>query len=163
MTHCHRCLLTARHPGIEIGPDGVCNLCALRLPEQIVDNFTFTQQNYERFRASSPKADAPYDCLFLYSGGKDSTYMLDRFVNGEGRRVLAYTFNVPFESKFVEENIERAKAAIDIDYVIDSDDDGIRKMMRHVFNGITPDRPGAYLDEKKPCMMCRTFFVIRFT
>ena len=34
-------------------------------------------------------------------------------------------------------------------------------MMRHVFNNMKPRKPGKYLDEKLPCMLCRTFFVLR--
>lgn len=161
MTHCTKCFLTAGHPGIEIGDNGLCNLCEMRLPPDILANFNYTNATYERFRDGAPRADAQYDCLLMYSGGKDSTYMLDRFVNGEGRRVLAYSFKVPFESRFVEENIERARRAIPIEYVLDADDSGIRRMMAHVFNGLKPGTPGVYLDEKKPCMLCRTFFVIR--
>lgn len=160
-THCTRCMLTSDHPGIEIGAEGLCNLCQMRLPDEIVENYKYTQAIYDTFRAAEPRLSAPYDCLFMYSGGKDSTWMLDRFVNAEGRRVLAYTFNVPFESRFTEENIARVRAAIPIEFVLDEDDDGIRKMMAHVFNRPLPTRPGEYLDEKKPCALCRTFFVLR--
>jgi hypothetical protein len=97
----------------------------------------------------------------LYSGGKDSTYMLDRFVNEYGKRVLSYTFDVPFESKHVAENIERVRSRINADFFIDRDDEPIKKMMRHVFNGLTPRKPGKYLDEKLPCVSCRSFFLIR--
>jgi hypothetical protein len=33
--------------------------------------------------------------------------------------------------------------------------------MREVFNRPAPAKPGKYLDEKLPCVSCRTFFVIR--
>lgn len=161
MTHCQRCYLTNVHPGVEIGENSLCNLCEMRLPPDLVHNFAYTQRNYDIFKASSPREDAEHDCLFMYSGGKDSTYMLDRFVHQEGRRVAAYTFNVPFESKFTEENIARVQEAIPIKFIFDADDPGIKKMMAHVFNTLKPTKPGVYLDEKKPCMLCRTFFVIK--
>ncbi|CAM5515500.1 Bifunctional polymyxin resistance protein ArnA [Streptomyces alboniger] len=46
---------------------------------------------------------------FMYSGGKDSTYMLDKFVNEYGKRTLAYTFDVPFESTHAAQNIKLAR------------------------------------------------------
>jgi len=159
--HCNVCFLKQNHPGIHIDDKGICNLCKMEVPQELMANFKYTNQNYDIFQKSPPKANAKYDCLFMYSGGKDSTYMLDKFVNEEKRRVLAYTFNVPFESKHVEENIKKIQAKINIEYLIDSDDDKIKKMMQYVFNDMKPRQPGKYLDEKTPCMLCRTFFVIK--
>lgn len=160
-THCEICFLKQTHPGIQIHADGVCNLCRLEVPAELLANFKFTNQNYEIFKKSQPKTDVKHDCLFMYSGGKDSTYMLDRFVNEEQRRVVAYTFDVPFESEHAAENVTRIQSKIDIEYIIDSEDEKIKKMMRQIFNEMEPRQPGKYLDEKLPCMMCRTFFVLR--
>jgi hypothetical protein len=33
--------------------------------------------------------------------------------------------------------------------------------MKHVFNNVRPKRAGKYLDEKLPCMICRSLYVIR--
>ena len=97
----------------------------------------------------------------MYSGGKDSTYLLDRFVNADGRRVLAYTFDVPFESVHAADNIRLARERIPATFIVDSDDAGIKTLMRTVFDRTPPARPGRYLDEKLPCASCRTFFVLR--
>jgi len=158
---CKKCFLGSDHPGIDLDAQGLCNLCRLEVSQDLIDNFHFTEANYREFLASKPRPQAPYDCLFMYSGGKDSTYMLDRFVNEEQRRVLAYTFKIPFESEHAAQNIENIRTRIRTDYFIDSDDDNVRKLMRHVFNGARPTRPGRYLDEKLPCMTCRSLYVIR--
>jgi len=97
----------------------------------------------------------------MFSGGKDSTYLLDKLVNEDKKRVLAYTFDVPFESARAGDNIRLVQSKIPATFVADKDDDNIRKVVREVFNRPAPERPGKYLDEKIPCMSCRTFLVIR--
>jgi hypothetical protein len=160
VTHCTVCQLAADHPGVRVDGDGVCSLCRLDVAAELLENARYGQEVFEQFQQASVTGGG-YDCLFLYSGGKDSTYMLDRFVNEYGKRVLAYTFNVPFESSHTAENIRLAKERIAADFVADADDAGITRMMGEVFARPTTGRPGRYLDEKLPCVSCRSFFVIR--
>lgn len=161
MSSCKVCSLRDDHPGVVIDAEQLCNLCRLDVAADLLVNFRYTNEVFERFQQAGPNTEGAFDCLFMYSGGKDSTYMLDKFVNEYGKRVLAYTFDVPFESAHAAENIRLAKEKIPATFVIDSDDENITKMMREVFNGPAPARPGKYLDEKLPCVSCRTFFVIR--
>jgi hypothetical protein len=160
MRYCNGCSLSEDHPGVEFGPDGLCSLCRLDSAEELLLNYRYTNEVYQEFERSGPNPYGAYDCLFMYSGGKDSTWMLDRFVNEYGKRVLAYTFDVPFESEHAAQNLELARQRIPATFVLDSDDDGITRMMREVFNRPV-ERPGKYLDEKLPCVSCRTFFVVR--
>ncbi|MFI9203131.1 OzmP [Streptomyces sp. NPDC053048] len=160
MPICTVCSLKDTHPGVTLGDDGVCSLCTLDAAGDLLENFVYTRRVFEEFTRGGPAPDGDYDCLFMYSGGKDSTYMLDKFVNEYGKRVLAYTFDVPFESTHAAGNIKLARERIPATFMTDSDDDGIKAVMREVFNR-TPEKPGKYLDEKLPCVSCRTFFVIR--
>lgn len=161
MPYCKVCSLGSEHPGIVIDAEQLCNLCRMDIAGDLLVNFRYTQEIFEQFQRAEPRPAGSYDCLFMYSGGKDSTFMLDKFVNEYGKRVLAYTFDVPFESAHAAENIQLAKERIPADFVLDADDDNIKKMMREVFNRPSPGKPGSYLDEKLPCVSCRTFFVIR--
>jgi hypothetical protein len=160
MRLCRVCALREGHPGVILGRDEVCSLCRLDLAGDLLENFAYTQRVYDEFAASGPNPHGDYDCLFMYSGGKDSTYMLDRFVGDHGKRVLAYTFDVPFESNHAARNIELAQQKIPATYLMDSDDDHIKMVMREAFKRPAA-KPGKYLDEKLPCISCRTFFVIR--
>ncbi|TGA96504.1 OzmP [Streptomyces palmae] len=160
MRVCQVCALKEDHPGVTLGDDGVCSLCRLGLVGELLENFSYTDQVHEEFTRSGPNPNGPYDCLFMYSGGKDSTFMLDKFVNEYGKRVLAYTFDVPFESTHAADNIALAREKIPATFVLDSDDDNIKLVMREVFKKPVT-KPGKYLDEKLPCASCRTFFVIR--
>jgi hypothetical protein len=161
VSYCRVCSLGSEHPGIVVDDQQICNLCRLDIAGDLLVNFRYTSEIFEQFQRAGPNREGPYDCLFMYSGGKDSTFMLDKFVNEYGKRVLAYTFDVPFESTHAAENIRLAKEKIPATFVVDADDDSIKKMMREVFNRPAPIRPGSYLDEKLPCVSCRTFFVIR--
>ncbi len=161
MSHCTVCSLKSGHPGVSLDGEQVCNLCKLDVGAEMVENVNYTNAVYQEFKSRTPDPNRPVDCLFMYSGGKDSTYMLDKFVNEYRMRVVAYTFDVPFESTHTAENIRRVQARIPAEFFVDRDDDRIKKMMRHVFNRPAPPKPGKYLDEKLPCISCRTFFVIR--
>jgi len=161
MPYCKVCALKSDHPGISLDGEEVCNLCNLDVDDELLANVNYTSEVYREFENSGPNPHAPYDCLLMYSGGKDSTYVLDKFVNEHRKRVLAYTFDVPFESVHAAENVRLARDRIPATFVLDRDDDNIKKMMREVFNRPAPKKPGKYLDEKLPCVSCRTFFVLR--
>jgi hypothetical protein len=160
MSSCKVCSLKANHPGVVLDDRQVCNLCNLNSAEELLTNYRYTSEVFAEFE-KAPPASGEYDCLFMYSGGKDSTYMLDKFVNEYGKRVLSYTFDVPFESVHTAQNIALVREKIPATFVLDADDYNIKVMMREVFNGPAPKKPGKYLDEKLPCVSCRTFFVLR--
>lgn len=63
---------------------------------------------------SSPGA---YDVLLAYSGGKDSTFILDLLRNQYGLRVLALTFDHGFVSPYALENIRRVVETLGIDHM----------------------------------------------
>ncbi|MEV0323085.1 OzmP [Streptomyces sp. NPDC050658] len=161
MTYCRICTLAADHPGISLDADEICNLCRLDIAAEVLANAQYATEVYDEFAASGPSPHGQYDMLLMYSGGKDSTYLLDKYVNEHGKRVLAYTFEVPFESHHAAANIDRARARIAATFVSDRDDVGITTMMREVFNRPSDTGPGRYLDEKLPCISCRNFWIIR--
>ncbi|WP_435294485.1 hypothetical protein [Streptosporangium sp. G11] len=141
--------------------DQVCNVCTLDIASHLVRNVAPVREAYEEFERNTPAPHhGRYDCLLMYSGGKDSTYLLDKMVNERGLRVLSYTFSPPFESDHAAGNIRLARERIPATFVIDRDD-GVTKVMRSVFGRPVPKGSGNYLDEKLPCLSCRTFFVIR--
>jgi len=160
MPYCSICSVGDAHPGVTVGADGVCSLCRLEVSGELLRNVHYARLTYETFRDSGPNADGEYDCLLMFSGGKDSTYLLDYFVNDCHKRVVAYTFAIPFESDAAAANIRLAQSKIPATFVTDQDDDHIKAVVRSAFNR-APAKPGNYLDEKFPCLSCRTFFVIR--
>ena len=133
---CSNCILPESVPGISFDSKGVCNFC----------------RDYQNKEASIPKnCDAlecemlsilrvnprrhPYDCICLYSGGKDSTYMLDQLVNKHKLRVLAFTFDNWFIPRETYENINKVLSKTDCDHLIYKPSWGLNKtIFRAGFN-----------------------------
>jgi hypothetical protein len=159
VTHCKTCGLKANHPGIDLDAEGICNLCRLEVPPGVIQSLALLGERFEEFRRAPPNPAADHDCLLMYSGGKDSTYALLRVSEGLGKRVLAYTFDLPYQSAQATANMDLAKAKVSATFVVDKDD-GIVKAMRSVLTRPSPAKPGTYLDEKLPCFVCRSFYLI---
>jgi amino acid adenylation domain-containing protein len=108
LRYCTRCLLTDSHPGITI-ENGVCSAC------KHFDSYKHKAIAYfhdiEDFRQVMEKArnqrrTGNADALLLYSGGKDSTYVLLQLI-AMGYKVETFTFDNGFISKTAFKNIER--------------------------------------------------------
>lgn len=160
MPHCSICLVSGAHPGVTLDDRGICSLCKLEVGDELLRNVIYARNVYEEFKNSAPNPRGPHDCLLMFSGGKDSTYLLDYFVNECRKRVVAYTFDVPFESDHAAANVRLVQSKIPATFVQDEDDANIKTVVRSAFNRPAA-KPGDYLAEKFPCMSCRTFFVIR--
>jgi len=116
---CTRCILPESIPGIKFDANGVCNFC-LNYDEKEKHK---GKEDFEKLEArmievlrEDPRKH-PYDCICLYSGGKDSTYMLDQLVNKHKLRVLAFTFDNWFIPRETYENINRVAAKAECDYI----------------------------------------------
>lgn len=114
---CVRCVLSENYPGISFDDAGVCNVCSdFERYRPLADEYfrPFIELE-EELRQTDP--DAEYDCMLLYSGGKDSSYVLHRLVE-MGQRVLAYTFDNGFISASAFRNIERQTKALGVESII---------------------------------------------
>ena len=106
MGKCSRCLMPERFRNITFTPEGVCNYCN--------DYRTLTAQAENReaemlelIESYCKKVPGNYQAIVCYSGGKDSTYLLDRFRNTYGLSVLAVTMDSGFMSDLARENIDQ--------------------------------------------------------
>jgi len=127
---CSKCILPSTFPGISFNEEGVCNQCQnyrgdeanKELKEKYEKKFLdLVQQHCKK---------SNYDLLLAYSGGKDSTYTLDIFVNRYNLRVLALTFDNTFISEKALVNMRKVCTKLGTDHMI------IRpnpKMLRKIF------------------------------
>ncbi|WP_031068433.1 condensation domain-containing protein [Streptomyces sp. NRRL WC-3742] len=98
--HCVRCGITAAYPGLTFDTDGVCSLCTHYAAHRqaIHDYFRPPEDLAPTLRAAAEARGSAYDCLLLFSGGKDSSYVLYRLVD-LGLRVMTFTFDNGFISR----------------------------------------------------------------
>jgi amino acid adenylation domain-containing protein len=116
--YCTRCGLVSNVPGITYNADGVCNTC--RSYDSYADKAQAYFKTRDEFRMIVAEMKAArtgdYDCLALFSGGKDSTYMLYQLCE-LGLKPLAFTLDNGFISEEAKANIRRVVKSLGVDYV----------------------------------------------
>lgn len=118
MRICKQCLISEAVPGIDISPEGVCNLCRNHSP-----NASDSEEGRKAREADLNEAlencrgKAEYDCLVPVSGGKDSIYLLYKLKVEYGLKVLAFTtdINIP---PIAWDNIIRTVNKLEIDHLV---------------------------------------------
>ena len=112
---CTRCILPSTFPGISFDEDGVCSHCRNYRGKKATDDIKKKyEQKFLDLIEDQKKTDT-YDVLMAFSGGKDSTYTLDVFVNRYKLRVLALVFDNAFISPKAVENIKKVCSRLDVD------------------------------------------------
>lgn len=94
-------------PGIEFDEEGRCPICqsaeeTKKLKSIVPIRNTFPKSKHSRF-----------DVAVFYTGGKDSTYLLYYLAKVQGLRVLALTWEIPYQSECAKQSIENAKQRLD--------------------------------------------------
>ena len=127
-TICRKCILPDGFLGVELNLNGVCNFCAdpnyknINWSRAFIDekrrekalsdwDFVITdmKKNHEKLK---------YDCVLGYSGGKDSTALLDYLVNNLGLKPLAVTSDTGFMTTFAEDNMKDTLDLIQVDHIL---------------------------------------------
>ena len=112
---CKKCILPDGFLGVKLNSERECDFC--RDPEHKNINWSRTTINQERRNHSltdwnqvvkemqKNHGSIPYDCVLGYSGGKDSTALLDYLVNTLDLTPLAVTSDTGFMTDIAKENI----------------------------------------------------------
>ncbi|WP_225800904.1 condensation domain-containing protein [Streptomyces sp. NK15101] len=115
---CVRCGISDRYPGLVLDSAGICDLChryaehSTEIDAWFEDVDLFVKLVRDRAEARG----SAYDCLLLYSGGKDSSYVLYRLID-LGLRVRTFTFDNGFISKTALRNVETITSELGIEHV----------------------------------------------
>jgi len=115
---CKRCVLTTAVPRIALDAEGVCNVCReYDARKTQYDLYFKTEGDLTALLNSSHRPEAPYDVLAMYSGGKDSTYLLCRLVE-MNQRVLALTFDNGYVPQQCFDNIQAVCTSLGVQSVV---------------------------------------------
>ena len=118
LTYCTRCGVASNLPDTTFDAEGVCNIC--RAYDSYVDKAQVYFKTPDEFKTLVARMKAArtgdYDCLVLFSGGKDSTYMLYK-IKDLGLKALAFTLDNGFLSEEAKANIRRVVQLVNVDHV----------------------------------------------
>ncbi|MFE9023557.1 hypothetical protein ACFYNL_33980 [Streptomyces sp. NPDC007808] len=113
---CTRCVLPESFPGIAFGESGVCSYC---LDEgERIDNSRSVLDAALGKATGAEWDDRSYDCVLLYSGGKDSSLALVSLARDHGLRVLAMTLDNGFLAQATTHNMRAVVDAVGADHLL---------------------------------------------
>jgi hypothetical protein len=118
---CRVCILPDNAPGVTFNADGVCNVCeaAARTAGGGAATRKFGDERDVLEAFVARRRWDRYDCLCLYSGGKDSTYMLYALATRLKLRVLALTLDNWFISPQTHTNIRTTLQRLEsVDHIL---------------------------------------------
>ena|GEM_PF-2705582 len=149
---CKKCILDNNYPGVTIKESGVCNCCN-DMFDNTFHNYKKALVNYKKMKKSAPCDEKQYDCLLMFSGGKDSYYLLNKLVNKHKLRVLGFSLKQPFESEVALDNISVAIKKLGFDHMhFTVNSTWYKKAMKIAFN--KKGDPEELFDERIPCTTC---------
>lgn len=116
-SRCVRCTASEHYSPLD--RQGICKLC--RDEKVITDKVTpsreiLTEQLHKTIASCVGKGQGDHDVLVLFSGGKDSSYIVHRLlVEHPELRLLTYTHHNGFMSPIAIENVERVLGKLGVD------------------------------------------------
>jgi N-acetyl sugar amidotransferase len=113
MKTCARCGLPETYETLEIGGDGVCNICRASDTKTATD---WIQRGSDLHAlVESYRGKHPYDCIVPFSGGKDSTFTLWYLVTHYRLKPLVVMFDHGFMRPTLLANNERTCKRLGVD------------------------------------------------
>jgi tRNA(Ile)-lysidine synthase TilS/MesJ len=113
---CKNC--AASEKMISLNHKNICEKCLVYQPDQNVKNKKNELELNQILSDYQGKGKNNYDALVLYSGGKDSTYLIRRIQTEFPKlRLLAYTLDNGFMSPIAKQNINDLLPQLGVDHV----------------------------------------------
>ena len=121
LVYCERCGIASNYPDIKFDHHRVCNICQdfASYHDKAGEYFGSLNQLKVIISELALHKTGRYDCMMLYSGGKDSTYALYK-LSQMGYSVYAMTLDNGFISASAKVNITRTVEELGIDHVFAS-------------------------------------------
>ncbi|MBG9587068.1 hypothetical protein LIS77_14120 [Cytobacillus firmus] len=112
---CENCVLPETFPDISFNSKGICNYC-----DEFAGIPDWNETNLEEFinTVKTKSLGSKYDCLVLYSGGKDSSFSLKLMKEKYNLRILAMTLDNSYLSNVTSQNMKIVLDNLGIDHHI---------------------------------------------
>ncbi len=121
ISHCLICGLPSNYPDVTFDDAGICNLCTEfeTFRDDVFQYFKTMDDLHEIVEQAKATRSGEYDCMMLYSGGKDSTYVLSQLVEMD-LKVLAFSLDNGYISEDALDNVRRITEHLGVDLIIGS-------------------------------------------
>ncbi|MFW9828745.1 MAG: hypothetical protein ACFFEY_14225 [Candidatus Thorarchaeota archaeon] len=125
---CKKCILPEGFLGVQLDSNGLCGFCSD--PQHKNINWSrITIDNERRKKAledwksieyhmQKNHGNMPYDCILGYSGGKDSTALLDYLVNDLELTPLCITTDTGFMTNIAKENMKKTLNKFNLEHLL---------------------------------------------
>lgn len=125
---CRECVISSRVPYVGLDESGICNLCedhkkSVADPAEKAwqEKYIALQQRAldDLLRSKAGKGRGRWDAVVLFSGGKDSVYLVSRIRKEHPQlRLLLMTWNNGFYSKVALQRATEVAAKLDVEHMI---------------------------------------------
>jgi hypothetical protein len=136
---CRNC--AASEKMINLEASGVCEKCTnFKMPVS-GNNTSHSKELNQILSEHQGKGKNKYDALVLYSGGKDSTYLIRRMqMEFPNLRILAFTLDNGFMSPVAQQNINDMLPRLNVDHLfIKPHDTFYKKLFRYAITHLNSD------------------------
>ncbi len=157
MFRCVRCALPAVFPGVKFDEKGLCNYCAYfdlyREREAAVR--ARLKKEFLKTINKVKKEKHPYHGIVAYSGGKDSTFLLQYLKKEFGLKILAHTFDNGFVSPRAFDNIKLITRRLKVDSMITRPENSLlREVFAYALTGNIPYPKEILAMMSRVCAVC---------
>lgn len=130
---CKNCLIPERYPNFKLNEKRIGNYCTTTKKIDKTEEKKLLKKEFEGY-LNKIKGKNQYDCVLLYSGGKDSTYLLYILTKKYGLKVLTVTVDNGLGTNIQKENIKKCVEFFDVDNItITPKNEFYRRLYRHIF------------------------------
>lgn len=130
--HCKNCLTHENFPNVELNKECICDSCTDKkdFDKKMSEAKNKFLKEFEEY-IYKIKGQEKYDCVLLFSGGKDSAYMLHLLKEKYGLNVLIVTVENGLEPPVTHENIKNAIKIFNADHItIRPENDLLKRIYR---------------------------------
>lgn len=154
MKKCKKCFLPKTYPDASFNHEGICSHCQDKSfvsgdnDDKVLESEKIKLKEEFETYIKKRRGAKRYDCLLLFSGGKDSTYLLYLLTKKYGLNVLALTVETGLESPTAMINAKKITKKLNVDHIVFTPVDLFKRLYRYFLT---------HPEEKKYCyIICKT-------